>query len=70
MSVEGRVNIDENSDERKRIKERRNAMFQIMDRVAPTGSVREVEQFKDEHGAVIIQATIWKKPADSHPAKD
>ena len=57
------MNIDLNSYEGKRIKERRDALLQAMERDAPPGSVREVKQFTDEHGEVIVQAIVWKKPA-------
>jgi hypothetical protein len=56
------VKINPNSDEGKRIKERRDAMLQATDRSAPAGSVREVTQIKDDHGEVIIQATTWRAP--------
>ena len=56
------MKIDPNSDEGKRIKERRDALLKATDRDAPAGSVREVTQLKDGNGEVIIQATTWRAP--------
>jgi hypothetical protein len=56
------MNINLNSYEGKCIKERRDALLQAMESDAPAGSLREVKQFTDEHGEVIVQAMAWKKP--------